>query len=68
MERYPDTEVVQTIEAALRIMESEGVEIVRDFDLVGWDCGVSKREKMPGNIMLREGEIADPTSTYATRM
>jgi hypothetical protein len=50
MERYPDTEVIQTIEAALRILESEGAEIVRDFDLVGWDCDVSKTEEMPGNI------------------
>ena len=66
MERYPDADVVKAIEAALRIMESEGAQIVRDFDLVGWHCCVSRREDMPGNVMVREGEFADPPPTYAT--
>ena len=68
MELYPDTDVVQIIETALRMMESEGAEIVRDFDLVGWDYGVSKREEMPCDIMLREGEIPDPRTTYAIKI
>ena len=68
MERYPDAHVVQAIEDALWLMESEGAEIVRGFDLVGWDYGVSKREEMPRNVMLREGEIAGPTPNYAIRV
>lgn len=63
MERYPDQDIVQAIEAALQVMELAGAEIVRDFDLVGWDYCASKRVEMPDNIMLREGEPANRTST-----
>ena len=66
MERYHDEDIMKAIDAALQVMESAGAEIIRDYDLVGWNYGVSKRAKMPDNVMLREGESANPTSTSLT--
>ncbi|KAH6617453.1 amidase signature domain-containing protein [Chaetomium tenue] len=52
---FAPNHIMKAIEAALQVMESAGAEIIRDYDLVGWNYGVSERSRMPDNVMLREG-------------
>lgn len=65
MELYHNADLIQALENALEVMESAGPHIVRDVDFVGWDYGTTKREEMPANIFLREGELAGFTLTLS---
>jgi hypothetical protein len=55
---YSHRDVVEALEQALRTMESAGAKVRRDIDFKGWVPNKTRRDPMPGNVLLKEGKIA----------